>query len=57
MTVLFASLKTISFIRALRYFPLVGALFDTLYKNGLLPKKVKEPRKKQIQYSDEKLKK
>ena len=57
ITVLFASLKTISYLRAIRYFPPIGNLFDFLYKNDLLPKKVKEPRKRQIQYSDEKLKK
>ena len=57
ITVLFASLKTISYLRGIRYFPPIGNLFDTLYKKDLLPKKVKEPRKRQIEYSNEKLKK
>ncbi|KAI4118827.1 MAG: hypothetical protein LQ338_007349, partial [Usnochroma carphineum] len=55
ITVLFASLKTISFLRAIRYFPPLSAFFDTMYKCGMLPKKVTEPRRRQIQYSDEKL--
>ena len=56
VTVLFASLITLSYLRALRYFNQLGDLFDTLYVYGLLPKKFKQPRIQQIRYSDEKLK-
>ncbi|KAI4100175.1 MAG: hypothetical protein LQ339_005581 [Xanthoria mediterranea] len=55
ISILFASLKTISVLRAIRYLPPLGDLFDTMYKRGWLPSKVKEPRRRQIQYSDEKL--
>ena len=57
VSVLFASLITLSYLRALRYFNQLGSLFDTLYVYGLLPKKFKQPRIQQMRYSDEKLNK
>ena len=57
VAVLFASLITVSYLRALRYFSQLGSLFDTLYVYGLLPKKFRQPRIQQMQYSDEKLNK
>lgn len=55
ISILFESLKTISVLRAIRYLPPFGDLSDTMYKRGWLPSKVKEPRRRQMQYSDEKL--